>query len=184
MFTIMHEATVSWRLMIGPEAPRSSGPPSTLLIHPKTPATGEAKKPSLPVFTSLRSNSIITMVHLRHLAFWLLCRLAWQCLAAEQAPLYSDSSSRHLALTDDLIAFHKNVTHIESITYNEEEVGNWLADSLESQGYTVEKQSVDEEAGRFNVYAYPGDIRETKILVSSHIDTVRHSQIMQFVQWH
>jgi acetylornithine deacetylase len=75
-------------------------------------------------------------------------------------------------LTDDLIAFHKNLTQIESITYNEEEVGNWLSHSLESQGYTVEKQLVDREAGRFNIYAYPGSVRDTKVLVSSHIDTV------------
>jgi acetylornithine deacetylase len=76
-------------------------------------------------------------------------------------------------LTDDLIAFHKNLTQIESITYNEEAVGKWLANSLKRQGYNVEKQLVDEKAGRFNVYAYPGNTRDTKVLVSSHIDTVR-----------
>ena len=110
---------------------------------------------------------------MRQLVVPLLCAALVQCLAGEQAPLPSTSSSKRLALTDDLIAFHKNLTQIESITYNEEEVGNWLADSLESQGYNVEKQYVDKEAGRFNVYAYPGNVRETKVLVSSHIDTVR-----------
>ena len=81
-------------------------------------------------------------------------------------------TGRKLVLTDDIIAFHKNLTQIESITYNEEAVGAWLAHNLESQGYTVEKQFVDKEAGRFNVYAYPGSVRDTKVLVSSHIDTV------------
>lgn len=117
------------------------------------------------------------MFQLRHSAFLLLCTFAHQCLALEQAPLGLEKTSNSLVLTDDLIVFHKNLTQIGSITYNEEEIGNWLSGSLESQGYTVEKQFVDEEAGRFNVYAYPGSVRETKVLVSSHIDTVRISLI-------
>ena len=76
-------------------------------------------------------------------------------------------------LTQDLIEWHKNFTEIESITYNEKDACEWLASSLESQGYHVEKQYVEEEPARFNVYAYPGKTRETKVLVSSHIDTVR-----------
>ena len=110
---------------------------------------------------------------MRPLVIQLLCASFAQCLASEQAPLHSTSSSKHLVLTDDLIAFHKNLTQIESITYNEEAVGNWLAESLESQGYNVEKQHVDKDAGRFNLYAFPGETRDTKVLVSSHIDTVR-----------
>ena len=94
-----------------------------------------------------------------------------QCFAVEQQPLDAASSNKRL-LTDDLIAFHKSITEIESITYNEEAVGNWLAESLERQGYTVEKQTVDKDPVRFNIYAYPGKTRETKVLVSSHIDTV------------
>jgi hypothetical protein len=47
---------------------------------------------------------------------------------------------RHLRLTHDLLGFHKNLTEIESISGNEKEVGEWLVHSLESQGYTVEKQ--------------------------------------------
>lgn len=73
----------------------------------------------------------------------------------------------------DIFAFHKNLTEIESITYNEWEAGNWLLNSLEGQGYNVERQWVDEKEGRFNVYAYPGDVRKTKLLVTSHYDTVR-----------
>ncbi|KAK3715256.1 hypothetical protein LTR37_007223 [Vermiconidia calcicola] len=77
-----------------------------------------------------------------------------------------------LSSTSDLVAFHKNLTEIESITYNEQEVGEWLSSSLEQQGYNVEKQYLDDDSGRFNVYAYPGKTRETDTLVSSHIDTV------------
>ena len=87
-----------------------------------------------------------------------------------QEPLLSQSSPKRLLLSGDLIAFHKNLTQIESITYNEAEVGKWLSSSLESQGYTVEKQYAEDD--RFNVFAYYGDTRQTKILVSSHIDTV------------
>lgn len=90
-----------------------------------------------------------------------------------QEPLLHRSSAKHLLLTDDLIEFHKNLTQIESITYNEQEVGQWLAASLKHQGYTVEKQYIEDDSGRFNVFAYPGEKRETDILVSSHIDTVR-----------
>ncbi|KAK5173415.1 uncharacterized protein LTR77_002096 [Saxophila tyrrhenica] len=72
----------------------------------------------------------------------------------------------------DILAFHKNLTEIESITYNEQKAGDWLAAALEHNGYTVEKQWVDKDAGRFNIYAYPGSVRETKLLLSSHYDTV------------
>jgi acetylornithine deacetylase len=86
-----------------------------------------------------------------------------------QEPLLVPSSTDS---THDIFAFHKNLTEIESITYNEQKAGEWLAGSLESQGYNVERQWVDEDAGRFNIYAYPGDVRETKVLISSHYDTV------------
>lgn len=94
-----------------------------------------------------------------------------------QRPLHIESYLRHLVLTDDLIEFHKNLTQIESITYNEGKAGKWLAQSLVSQGYTVKEQYVDRKADRFNVFAYPGETGQTKVLVSSHIDTVRLIQL-------
>lgn len=92
-----------------------------------------------------------------------------------QEPLLQDSmplNGHDSNAENSIFAFHKNLTEIESITYNEQKCGEWLASSLEFQGYTVEKQWVDKDTGRFNVYAYPGDVRETKVLVSSHYDTV------------
>ena len=111
------------------------------------------------------------------LAALLLGALTCHCLGQSgshinQEPLRPESRLKHLIKTDELVEFHKNLTQKESITYNEKEVGEWLAGSLESQGYHVEKQYVDEEAGRFNVFAYPGETRDAKVLVSSHIDTV------------
>ena len=101
-----------------------------------------------------------------------------QCQArssySDQEPLRSKFSRSHLALTNDLIGLHKNLTQIESITYNEKEVGEWLSRTLESQGYNVEKQYVDRESGRFNVFAYPGETSDARLLVTSHIDTVRN----------
>jgi hypothetical protein len=88
-----------------------------------------------------------------------------------QEPLQSEAK-KHV-LTHDLMGFHKNITSIESITGNEKAVGEWLAHSLESQGYTVEKQVVEEKPLRFNIVAWPGKkAKDTQVLVSSHIDTV------------
>jgi acetylornithine deacetylase len=72
---------------------------------------------------------------------------------------------------DALLALHKSLVEIESITGNEKAVGQWLASYLEAQKWTVELQEAAKN--RYNVLAYPGKERKTKILVSSHIDTVR-----------
>lgn len=104
-------------------------------------------------------------------------------LPAIQEPLLSAAAAagngkNKLSLTSDLIAFHKNLTQIESISGNEKEVGNWLAHSLESQGYSVEKQYISKDPERFNVLAWPGSKRDAKVLLSSHIDTVRASSTL------
>ncbi|KAK4500041.1 hypothetical protein PRZ48_008227 [Zasmidium cellare] len=94
-------------------------------------------------------------------------------LPAEQQSLGDvEVAGRKLSLTDDLVALHKNLTQIESISGNEKEVGDWLAASLESQGYTVEKQLVEKDPERFNVFAWPGKVRDAPVVLSSHIDTV------------
>ena len=83
-----------------------------------------------------------------------------------------DAAYKHLDLTHDLFGFHKNLTQIESISGNEKEVGEWLANSLTSQGYQVEKQVLSKDPLRFNILAWPGSKREAEVLISSHIDTV------------
>jgi hypothetical protein len=97
---------------------------------------------------------------------------------AEQQPLIGVeqiASADKLNLTHDLVAFHKGLVEIESITGNEEAVGEWLADSLQSQGYTVEKQYLSKNPARFNVLAWPGAQRNARVIFSSHIDTVSPS---------
>jgi len=98
---------------------------------------------------------------------------AWASILPQEPLQGAAVASKHLNLTHDLIKFHKNLTEIESITYNEEHVGAWLAASLHAQGYHVEKQYTEKDPPRFNVLAWPGAKREAKILVTSHIDTVR-----------
>jgi len=71
----------------------------------------------------------------------------------------------------ELLHLHRKLVQIESITGNELEVGTWLASYLESHNLTVEKLEI--APNRFNVFAYPGTANKTKVLVSSHIDTVR-----------
>nr|OQO24536.1 hypothetical protein B0A51_06785 [Rachicladosporium sp. CCFEE 5018] len=89
-----------------------------------------------------------------------------------QDVLAPDLSYNHFHLTYDLLAFHKNLTQIESISGNEHDVGVWLTKSLQSQGYSVQSQPLGGKPPRFNLLAWPGKKRETRVLLSSHIDTV------------
>jgi acetylornithine deacetylase len=77
----------------------------------------------------------------------------------------------------DPIGLTRQLTQIESITYHEGEVGDFLADFLAARGWAVEKTPVPqpaESAGdgpRWNIYA--GVFGQTPDLVfSTHMDTV------------
>lgn len=80
----------------------------------------------------------------------------------------------------ELVSLHKSLVEISSITYNEEEVGKFLANYLHDKGFKAELQSLppSKDAGdgkpRFNIVAWPGSKRHSsaKVLVTSHIDTV------------
>ncbi|KAN0122602.1 Zn-dependent exopeptidase [Hyaloscypha variabilis] len=84
-------------------------------------------------------------------------------------PALASSSSK-------LLALHKSLVEIESITGHEHDVAQYLVDYLTLQGLTVETQVVgpglDGRGKRQNLLAYIGQQRKTKVLVSSHIDTV------------
>lgn len=97
--------------------------------------------------------------------------------ANQQAPLQQDTRPTDLspqllpaATSNELLSLHRRLIEIESISGNEKSVGEWLKSYLEEKNFTVELQEV--EQGRYNVFAYPGKERKTKVLVSSHIDTV------------
>lgn len=71
----------------------------------------------------------------------------------------------------DLIELHKNLITISSVSYNEYNVSQWLASTLESNGWNTELQQL-EDSNRYNVLAWPGKTRNAKTLITSHIDTV------------
>lgn len=50
-------------------------------------------------------------------------------------------------------------------------MSSFVESYLKKHGFTVEVFEL-EEPGRKNIYAYPGENRETKVLLTSHIDTV------------
>lgn len=87
-----------------------------------------------------------------------------------------------------LYLLHKDLVNIESISGNEHHVGVFLESYLKDHNFTVERQYVGpvprttglqdgearfiDEHRRFNLLAYPGSKRQTRALLTSHIDTV------------
>ncbi|ANZ73901.1 BA75_01415T0 [Komagataella pastoris] len=72
----------------------------------------------------------------------------------------------------DLVGLHKHLVSIKSLSGQEQEVVSWLADYLASRGLTVELNKVEDSAERYNLYAYLGTTRNTKVVLTSHLDTV------------
>ena len=72
----------------------------------------------------------------------------------------------------DLFALTRALIDIESITLNEEAVGNYLFDYLEplAARYNGRVERVEVEPRRFNVFAQWGD--ELDVTLSTHMDTV------------
>ncbi|KAJ4309108.1 hypothetical protein N0V94_009076 [Neodidymelliopsis sp. IMI 364377] len=98
-----------------------------------------------------------------------LLSLALGSYAATVQTTASDAPTLDASSSKELLALHKHLVKIESISDNELEVGTWLASYLEDNGFSVEKQEVAKD--RYNLLAY-GSKRDTTILLSSHIDTV------------
>jgi acetylornithine deacetylase len=96
---------------------------------------------------------------------------AWCALAAEviQHPLQAAISAPS-KWTPPLLALHKSLIEAPSVSLAERNVSDVLKNYLRSKGFTVEAQPV--EGDRENVFAYLGKSRDTKILVTSHLDTV------------
>lgn len=107
----------------------------------------------------------ISIIFIAFLAF-----IAFTTGTANQEPIgspqISSASSR-----DALLDLHKNLVQIPSVTGAEHNVSQWLARYLGNLGYSVELQDVNDN-GRQNVFAYLGSNRTTRVLVTSHIDTV------------
>ena len=77
----------------------------------------------------------------------------------------------------DPISFTRQLCEIESTTYNEGEVGDFLAATLAARGWAVEKTPVPQPAesagtgARWNVYAGPEGVAPD-LVFSTHMDTV------------
>ncbi|PBP18516.1 c6 zinc finger domain containing protein [Diplocarpon rosae] len=82
------------------------------------------------------------------------------------------SVSYESSSTKALLALHKDLVTHGSITGNEDAVGQYLANYLQNKNFTVEVQKVSSSPARNNIFAYLGKTRKTRILISSHIDTV------------
>lgn len=61
---------------------------------------------------------------------------------------------------------------IPSVSEEEQRVGLFLADYLKSLGYTAELIPISPSSDRCNVYAYLGNDRKARTLLTSHMDTV------------
>lgn len=117
---------------------------------------------------------------------WRIVPLAGTALASDfqQQPLAGTlpfdlvhlSELENIIASSPLLAFHRNIVEIPSITGDEKDVAEFILDFLSSHNFTVEKQLVTAESGenkeRFNIYAYVGGNRYPDVLLTSHIDTV------------
>ncbi|KAK9333414.1 hypothetical protein V1520DRAFT_166938 [Lipomyces starkeyi] len=74
--------------------------------------------------------------------------------------------------SDTLLYLHHSLVSIPSVTPNEHAAAQFLQTYLTSTGWVVETQLVSSDPVRENVYAYRGSKRNTRVLFSSHIDTV------------
>lgn len=72
--------------------------------------------------------------------------------------------------TSSLISLHKSLVERQSTTGSEGNVSPFLIEYLQSKGFTVKTQPV--AGSRENVLAYIGESPETRVLLTSHIDTV------------
>lgn len=71
-----------------------------------------------------------------------------------------------------LLSLHKSLVETPSVSKCELKISQLLKDYTEKAGLTVQLQMVGPGPQRYNVYADFGKIRDTKVLVICHIDTV------------
>ncbi|KAL4951895.1 hypothetical protein BDW69DRAFT_31054 [Aspergillus filifer] len=78
-----------------------------------------------------------------------------------------------MANTDTpVVTLLKKLMSIPSTSEEEQEIANFLATYLKSLGYTAELIPIAPNSTRCNVYAYLGNARKTRVLLTSHMDTV------------
>ena len=115
------------------------------------------------------------MKQLRTLLLYLLLRSSLSNSEPNhQTPLLHQPSS--ILPTTPLFALHRTLVSIPSISGNESAISHYLTTYLSSLNLTVEVQPIaplsSSSAPRSNILAYPGTTRATRILLTSHLDTV------------
>ncbi|KAF3762595.1 hypothetical protein M406DRAFT_46663 [Cryphonectria parasitica EP155] len=66
----------------------------------------------------------------------------------------------------------RSLINIDSTSEKELEIGIFLEQHLKQLGYTVERIAITPGSSRYNVYAYLGQQRKARVLITSHMDTV------------
>lgn len=105
-----------------------------------------------------------------------------------QSPLTDTTTSatiqsrlEDIVKSSPLLSFHRDIVQIESISRNEQDVGDFITEFLQARNFTVFKQPLPvkghDSRPRFNIYAYPAnnnviDPEFPGVLLTSHIDTV------------
>ncbi|KAI1330801.1 Zn-dependent exopeptidase [Xylariaceae sp. FL0255] len=88
---------------------------------------------------------------------------------ANQEPKRTMASKTESSKVIELL---ENLMGIVSTSDFELEIGIYVEKYLQSLGYTVERIPIAPGSTRHNVYAYLGQTRRNRLLVTSHIDTV------------
>lgn len=102
----------------------------------------------------------------------LLCSFALHALASASLRLPSQQylNAEGLHREKSLLNLHRELVERPSITGSEHNISHYLDRYLRAQGFNMELQPVLD--GRENVLAYIGQRRQTRILITSHLDTV------------
>ncbi|KAF2405597.1 Zn-dependent exopeptidase [Trichodelitschia bisporula] len=90
-------------------------------------------------------------------------------LLSPQTPLSLSNSATHDP-NSALLALHRRLIETPSISGNESTLAEWLADYLRSENLTVALLPVPTRGP--NLLAHAGHSRATRVLITSHIDTV------------
>lgn len=77
-----------------------------------------------------------------------------------------------LDVQNDVLDLHKQLVEIPSISNNETAVAEFLVKELERRNYNVLVQNVTQDGTSQNIIAFKGHNYHTKVLLTSHFDTV------------
>ncbi|RYC66014.1 hypothetical protein CHU98_g231 [Xylaria longipes] len=72
----------------------------------------------------------------------------------------------------EVVELLKTLMNIESTSEKELEIGQYLQKYIQGCGFTAERIAIEPGSTRHNVYAYLGQERKARLLVTAHMDTV------------